>query len=672
MNLIIVESPTKAKTLSRFLDKAYKVEATKGHIKDLPKSKLSVDVEHDFKPDYQIVEMRKKDSIRAIKSASTKASGIYLATDPDREGEAIAQHVEEILVDKKKGNKDKIKRISFHEITKEAVEHAIASPGKVNKDLVDAQIARRVLDRLVGYKLSPVLWKKVRRGLSAGRVQSVAVRLVVEREREIEAFKPVEYWEVSAEVKPEKGNKFAISLHKIDGKKAEVGDEKNAKEIEKDLGDSNYRVEDINRREVKRSAKPPYMTSTLTQAAANVMGWSAKRTMSTAQKLYEQGLITYHRTDSLNISKAAIAKVREFIQKEHGADYLPEKPQYYKTRSKSAQEAHEAIRPTSLNGNKDKVDSAAGKLYMMIWRRFVASQMTPAVYDATTIDVAATGKKKYILRATGQIIKFTGWKAVYGGDKTSEDGEAQLPDVAKDEVLQLIKVLTEQKFTKPPARYNEASLIKKLESLGIGRPSTYAPTISTIQSRAYVEKIDRNFHPTPVGTTVNDFLLSNFSDIVDYDFTAEMEGSLDKVADGDLKWQGMMKNFYGPFEKKVKSVEKNAKRVAIPTEKLGKKCPNCPEEGRKGKDQGELVVRTGRFGKFVSCDKFPDCKHTEKYLDKIGIKCPTCEEKGRKGKDQGDVIIKRTGRGRQFFGCSRYPDCKFATWKDPRKTEEKT
>lgn len=655
MDLIIVESPTKAKTLGKFLGGDYSVEATAGHIKDLPKSKLGIEIENDFKPDFAEI-LKKQDVIKKLKSEGKKAKVIYLATDPDREGEAIAQHVSEVL-----NAKSRTKRIAFHEITKEAVEEAIENPRGIDENLVDAQIARRVLDRLVGYKLSPLLWKKVRRGLSAGRVQSVAVRLIVEREREIKAFKADEYWEIFANVKGkgQGGKDFDIQLVKIDGKASEVKDKKSADKILADLEKASYKVSDVRKKEVNKSPYPPFTTSTMTQGAARIFGWSSKKTMSMAQKLYEEGLITYHRTDSFNLSKSAIDKVRKFIEKEYGAQYLPDSPKFYKTRSKVAQEAHEAIRPTGLTykleKTEDKFFNDQEKLYQLIWSRFVACQMKASVYDETVIDVEASSgdQVEYLLRASGQLMKFDGWRKVIPA-KLDTESVIKLPDVSKDDNLDLVKSWGEQKFTEPPPRYNEASLIKTLEKLGIGRPSTYAPTISTIQIRNYVEKDQGKFASTSIGEAVNDFLVGNFPDTFDYQFTAGMEGELDDVANGKTVWVKTIKDFWKPFDKKLVDVEKNSKRVKIEVEKLGKKCPECKE--------GELVIRTGRFGKFVSCSRFPDCKHTEKYLEKIGVKCPECGE--------GDVIVKKTSKGRNFFGCSRYPECKYASWRSPKKEEK--
>ena len=635
MDLLVVESPTKARTLSKFLGEGYAVEATMGHIKDLPKSQLGVDIEKDFEPQYDLVPKR-AETIKKLKTESKKAKVVYLATDPDREGEAIASHVKELIDGKN------VKRVVFHEITKEAVEEAIKNPKDIDGNLVDAQTARRVLDRLVGYKLSPLLWRKVRRGLSAGRVQTVCVRLIVEKEREIAKFKPEEYWEIFVVVKTEKAEEFQVQLVK-----KEIKDKKTADETVADLKKAKYQVIDVVKREVVKSPYPPLTTSTMQQGASRIMGWSSKKTMIVAQKLYEEGLITYHRTDSLNLSQSAVIKARDFIKKEYGEGYLPANPKFYKTFSKVAQEAHEAIRPTNValmpSAINDQTD--AKRLYDLIWRRFMACQMTASIFDETTIDVAAGD---YLLRASGQIMKFDGWRRVI---PAKMDEATVLPVVTKGEKLTMVKVDPYQKFTQPPARYNEASLIKTLEKLGIGRPSTYAPTISTIQVRQYVEKTDGKFSPTSIGIAVNDFLISNFPDIFDYEFTAGMEEKLDRVAGGQLKWVKEISDFWKPFDKKLEDVTKNSKRVKIETEKLGKKCPECAE--------GELVIRTGRFGKFISCSRFPDCKYTEKYLEKIGMKCPDCKE--------GDVIVKKTGRGRKFFGCSRYPDCKYASWHSPKR-----
>lgn len=644
MKLIIVESPTKAKTLERFLGEGYEVMATMGHIKDLPKSKLGVDIEHDFTPTFEVVA-KKTDTIKKIKLLAKKAEIVYLAPDPDREGEAIASHVSDVLVNSKN---NKLRRVTFHEITKSAVEEAINKAGEIDRDLVDAQTARRVLDRLVGYKVSPMLWRKVRIGLSAGRVQTVVVRLIVEREREIEAFKPVEYWEIWANL-----SEIDYQLTKIDGKKAEVKNKSQAESIVADLEKSDYVVTNVKKREVVKRPYPPFTTSTMTQAAARLWGWSAKRTMSVAQKLYEEGLITYHRTDSFNLNREAVDRARQFIDREYGSKYVPEHPNFYKNRSKSVQEAHEAIRPTGLNSKLEirnsKYADDEQKLYGLIWKRFMACQMTPAVYAETGIDV---GAGIYTLHAVGTVMKFDGWRKLYVKDIE----EIILPDLAVGQKLDLVKVISQQKFTEPPPRYNEASLIKTLEKLGIGRPSTYAPTINTIQLRNYVEKKDRNFAPTAIGIAVNDFLLTNFADIFEYGFTAHMEDDLDNIANGKLAWVMAIREFYTPLSKILSHVEKTAERVKIATEKLDRKCPECKEGG--------LIIRTGRFGKFISCDQFPECKYTEKIVTKVeGMKCPECQK--------GDVILKTTKRKRKFYGCSRYPDCKFASWSKPDVLESK-
>ena len=522
-----------------------------------------------------------------------------------------------------------------------------------------------MLDRLVGYKLSPILWKKIRRGLSAGRVQSVAVRLIVDKENEIKAFKPEEYWEIHANLKCKVQNaKFVAQLTKQEVKTKEQADK-----ILADLESAKYKVSDVKKREVKKNPYPPFTTSTMTQTGARLFGWSAKRTMSVAQKLYEEGLITYHRTDSLNLSADAVNTARKFIEKEYGAIYLPEKPHFYKTHSKSAQEAHEAIRPTDASMiNGQGLMANEQKLYDLIRRRFLACQMNPAIYDETTIDVEARyssdggqmdSSEVYQLRASGQIMKFDGWRKMFPIDSEV----IILPEVKKDEKLDKERVWSDQKFTQPPARYNEASLIKTLEKLGIGRPSTYAPIITTIQIRGYVEKQDKAFIPTTIGFAVTTFLVTNFPKELEYGFTAEMEEDLDKIAEGKVKWQVEMKKFWTPFEKKLLNVEKNAERVKIETEKLNKKCPDCKEARLAGDEsrRGELVIRTGRFGKFISCSTFPECKHTEKFLEKVGIKCPDCKE--------GEVIIKKSKKGK-FYGCSNYPACKFASWKLPKKENE--
>lgn len=646
MNLVIVESPTKARTLSRFLGKDYKIDSTMGHVRDLPKNKIGVDVEKDFTPQYVLIT-KKKDAIDDIKKDAGEAEKIYLATDPDREGEAIAYHVSEIL-----NGGAKLSRIVFHEITEEAVKQALSHARDIDEQLVDAQQARRVLDRLVGYKLSPLLWRKIRKGLSAGRVQSVAVRLIVEREREIEAFVPDEYWDIFAEVKTKvsKPEAFTAKLIEKNGKKIKVGNKKDADGVVSDLKKSAYSVSSIERKEAVSRPSPPFTTSTMTQAAARSFFWSAKRTMSIAQRLYEEGLITYHRTDSTNLAAEAAAKARAFIEKEYGKKYIPTKARFYKTKSKVAQEAHEAIRPTDVFRQharlEGRLEKDAEKLYQLIWRRFVACQMEDARFDETTITVQAKNGNTYQLAAYGRVVKFDGYKKVYG----DMDQDVLLPEVARNDKLDLVKIDPQQKFTQPPARYSEASLVKTLEKLGIGRPSTYAPIVSTIQDRQYVEKVEGRFHPTSLGIAVNDFLVKHFPGVVDYKFTAHMEDDLDEIANGKTKWVPVIKDFWEPFSKKLSGVEEKAERVKIETEKTGEVCPKCGE--------GEQVVRVGRFGKFLSCSRFPECDWSAPHIEKLKMSCPDCKK--------GEVVIRKTRKGKRFYGCSRYPDCKWASWRKPK------
>ncbi len=678
MKLVVVESPTKARKLSGYLGKDFKIEASVGHVRDLPKSKLGVDVEKDFEPTYQVVRGKGK-VVKQLKSAGKKADEVYLAMDPDREGEAIAWHVKYLLADA--GVEDaKFKRATFYEITKSAVLKSIENPGSVNLDLVDAQQARRVLDRLVGYKISPVLWRKVRRNLSAGRVQSVALRLIVEREREREAFKPEEYWEIDVALKSnktkldlktifEEGSAiddlpepvFIASLNRINGEKHDISSEKQAKPAIADLKAADYEVAEVERKERRRSSKAPFTTSTLQQAAAYRLGFSAKQTMILAQQLYEEGLITYHRTDAVNLSDSAIKMARDHIQTEFGSKYLPQKPRIFKSKSKSAQEAHEAIRVTDIKIDKKQVPSQGAKLsdrharlYDLIWRRFVASQMTPAVYDQTTILVDAVNPENkdttYRLRSSGSIMKFPGWRRLF-----PTDSDNLLPEVEAEEKLDYLDINPQQKFTQPPARFNDASLVKELEKRGIGRPSTYASIISVIQDRGYVERENKYFKPTVIGETVNDFLLEHFPTIMDYDFTAEMEEDLDKIAEGDLKWKKVVKEFWDPMSDKIEDVIENAERAQIPVEKTGEKCPECGE-----KEGGEVVIRTGKYGKFKSCSRYPDCEYTAEYVEYLDDRpCPLCEE--------GKIVIKNTRWGKKFYGCSRYPDCDWASWGKPKE-----
>lgn len=660
MKLVIVESPTKTKSLAKYLGRDYEVMATMGHIRDLPKSKMGVEITKkkggfDFVPTYELSE-GKEASAKKLQAAAAKAEKVILASDPDREGEAIAWHTQELLAEGKKGvKKEKFERASFHSITKEAILAALAAPRKIDMNLVDAQQTRRILDRIVGYELSPVLWKKVRRGLSAGRVQSVAVRLVVEREGEITAFKPEEYWEIKVEVSREKGGKetFSVELVKQNGKQIRIGNEKKAREVEEDLNQAKYEVGKIEKKERQLYPHPPFKTSTLQQAGANVYGWSAKKTMSVAQRLYEKGAITYHRTDSLHLVESAVAAIREVISKKYGKEYLAEKEVYYKTSGKVvAQEAHEAIRPTHVEEvelSEGEVDREEVKLYQLIWRRTMACQMKPATVDQTVVWVVAENHNNYQLRAVGEIMKFESWKKLY---KVAE--EVILPSLIEDEKLKKEAVVPTQKFTQAPARYNDASLIKELEKRGIGRPSTYAPTISTIIVRGYVERKEKRFFATQIGTTVTEFLMKNFPTEMEYEFTAQMEASLDEIAEGKKNWEKVLSDFYGPFQKTVDKTTKEAERMKVPVESTGKKCPLC--------DIGEVVIRTGRFGKFYSCSRFPECKYTAKLIVYVeGVACP---------KDGGKVVVKRTRTGREFYGCENYPKCDYASWKRPKAAGE--
>ena len=652
MKLIIVESPTKSKTLTGFLDKEYKILSSYGHVRDLPIRKLGIDVDHDFEPEY-VIPTKAKKVVKELKAAAKKADLIILATDKDREGEAIAWHIIHAL----KIDKD-YQRIAFHEITRKAVEKALKNPGKIDMNLVNAQQARRILDRLVGYKLSPFLWKKVVKGLSAGRVQSVTVKLIIDREKEIKAFKPDEYWGIEAILKQNKEKTELIAkLIKEDKKtipKLGIKTKEKANEILKSLAGAKYQVVNIEKKETKKNPGPPFKTSTLQQVAANKFRFSAKQTMRLAQQLYEgtklgekgsTGLITYHRTDSLNLSAEALKDTHQFIKEEFGEKYLLDKPRVYKTKSKVAQEAHEAIRPTKASRHPDQIkkylDEKQYKLYNLIWRRFIASQMKPAILDATAIDVSA---KNYLFRINGSTIKFDGFLKIY----SVKMEEVILPVLTEKEILELIKLVSEQHFTKPPARYTEASLVKILEKHDIGRPSTYASIISTIQNRGYTEKDEqKRFIPTEIGFIVNDLLEKHFPEIVDVKFTAYLEEDLDKVAHGKQNWLKLLKDFYQPFQenldKKYKNVEK--KKLEEPTDKI---CPLC------GKN---MVIKLGRFGKFYACPGFPECKHTEPIIHSTGVKCPECKK--------GDLIERKTKKGKIFYSCSKYPKCKFALWDKP-------
>jgi len=664
--LVIVESPAKAKTVGRFLGKGYTVRASVGHVRDLLKSQLSVDVENNFTPKYRVPN-EKKEVIKELKKLAQKAEEIFLATDPDREGEAISWH----LLEAAEIDPERAKRVVFHEITEPAIKEAFTHPRQINMDLVDAQQARRILDRLVGYSISPILWEKVRGRLSAGRVQSVALRLIVEREREIDAFIPVEYWSIHGEFKPE-GLKstFIAKLARIDDKEPELPNEDTVKPILVDLETASFLITKVKRGERRRKPLAPFTTSTLQQEASRKLGFTARRTMALAQGLYEgqdignggtTGLITYMRTDSTNVSVLAQNEAREYIGGKYGKDYLPPEPPQYTKRSANAQEAHEAVRPTSAMREPEQVkeylEPAMFKLYRLIWQRFVASQMEAAVYD--TLQVEVTGKTsahEYLLRASGSAVKFAGFLVVYeearNEDVKTEDDEenVKIPaGIAEGQKQELIRLIPEQHFTQPPPRYSEASLVQALEEDGIGRPSTYAPTISTIQARGYVVREEKRLVPTEIGMQVNDLMVQYFSDIVDYQFTARMEEDLDMIANGQAEWVEVMHEFYHPFAEDLKKAQAEMPVTKSEPEKIGRICPD---------DGGELVIRYGRFGKFISCANFPTCRYTEPWLEKIGILCP---------KDGGELVARKTRKGRTFYGCVNYPNCDFTSWKMPLK-----
>jgi len=645
MNLVIVESPTKSKTLQGFLGKNYKVLASYGHVRDLPKGELGIDVEKDFEPKY-VIPTKSRKILNALKKELKKTKSVILATDEDREGEAIAWHLAQALgLDKDKG----YQRIVFHEITKEAIQEALKNPRDIDLNQVDAQQARRVLDRIVGYKLSPFLWKKIARGLSAGRVQSVAVRLVVEREREIKKFLAQEYWTVLATLQKmiEAGpQSFEAVLIKKDDKvldKLEIKNRKEAEKIIQGLAGAAYQVLEVEKKEVNKNPLPPFTTSTLQQEAWRRFKFPAKFTMSIAQRLYETGKITYHRTDSLNLSEMSLGIAKKFVTKNYGPNYYQFRK--FKTKAKGAQEAHEAIRPTypEITPDQAKLDERQYKLYDLIWRRFMASQMKEAIFLATTADIKA---KECVFRANGQTLKFDGFLKVY----PIKYEEIELPPLEKAEALKLVKLDPQQHFTQPLNRYTEATLIKALEKAGIGRPSTYAPIISTIQGRNYIEKNEKKFfQPTEIGLVVNDLLVEHFPEIVDINFTAHMEEDLDNVSRGERKWKQVLEDFYAPFSKNLEQKYKDVSKKEFTEENLKKLCPKC---------QSPLLVRLGKFGKFYACSKFPACKYTESLpQNNLGIKCPKCQE--------GNVVAKRTKTNKIFYGCDRFPKCDFALWDKP-------
>ncbi len=657
-NLVIVESPAKAKTIEKYLGPGYSVLATFGHVRDLPESDLGIDLEKDFEPKY-IIPTKSKKTITKLKGAAKSAGLVILATDPDREGEAISWHVAKALGLKP----NQYKRIEFHEITKEAIQSAVKNPREINLDLVDAQQARRVLDRLVGYSLSPLLWKKVLRGLSAGRVQSVAVRLIVDREREIEAFKPQEYWEINADLeKAETKEKFRARVNKYKNKALEIKAKEEADKVIKEVQPGSYPVTKAETKTVKRSPAPPFITSTLQQDAARKLYFGAKKTMVLAQQLYEGvevgsegsiGLITYMRTDSTNLSSHAIGEARSYIGKEIGKKFLPDKPRVYR-KAKAAQEAHEAIRPTSFaktpESLKDFLTRDQLRLYELIWKRALASQMADCLYDQTSVDIAVG---EYNLHTAGRTIKFPGFMSVYiegeEGKETDNGNKSILPNLAVGDICHLLKVSGDQKFTEPPPRYSEASLIKELEANGIGRPSTYAPTISTIQDRGYVRVENRRLFPTEIAFVVTDLLTDNFPFVVSVDFTAHVEQELDDIADHKAKWQEIVGEFWHPFKSDLDKGTETIKKVKL-EKKTDEICDLC------GKP---MVIKTGRFGEFLACTGFPECKNTRPLPPKTtGLVCPEC--------GKGEIVERRTKRGKLFWGCSRYPDCKYATWTKPK------
>jgi len=662
--LVIVESPAKARTIGKFLGDGYQVMASVGHVRDLLKSQLSVDVENDFAPKYRVPN-EKKELVAEIAAKSARCEKIFLATDPDREGESIAWHVMESA----QMEPDKVERVVFHEITKEAVSNAFAQPRQIDMDLVDAQQARRILDRLVGYSLSPILWAKVKGHLSAGRVQSVALRLVVEREREIQAFVPVEYWKITGLFEPEGSKKqYKARLFKVNGADPQLSDEKTTMALLEKLKAAAYTLESIDRN--TKSVRPgsPFITSTLQQEASTRLGFLTKKTMAVAQQLYEgidlgggeeTGLITYMRTDSVHVSEQSVREAREYIAQKYGEKYVPEKAPVYRTRAASAQEAHEAIRPTSVRripeSVKDHLTNDQYKLYKLIWQRFIASQMAPALIETIAANIAGkVGSESFVFRANGSKTIFPGYRALYaavrGEDEKEDEDQTDLPIeiLVVGQRQHLIDINPSQHFTEPPPRFTEASLIQVLEENKIGRPSTYSPIITTIQARGYVTREAKRLIPTEIGFLVNDLVLEFFPSIVDIGFTSAMEDKLDAVAQGETGWVDVIRDFYGPFKESLDHAKENMPKTQVKPEPVGRACPDCG---------GDLVLRTGRFGRFISCSNFPKCRHTEPWLEKIGVTCPDCR--------QGEVVEKRSKRGRVFYSCSRYPDCNFVSWDKP-------
>ena len=658
--LVIVESPAKAKTIGRFLGKKYKVEASAGHLRDLPVSKMAIDIENDFAPQYMNIR-GKGDIIKTLKKEAKEASKVFLATDPDREGEAISWHLAQILgIDEKS-----ICRVTFNEITKNAVTEAFKSPRTIDAELVNAYQARRVLDRLVGYSISPVLWIKVKKGLSAGRVQSVATRLVCDREDEIEAFIPQEYWSIRVDLRKNTGKEkiskadcFVAKYYGENGKKNQIKDKDSADKIYNDILNKDFIVSSVKRTEKKRSPAPPFITSTLQQEASRKLGFSASKTMSVVQGLYEgvnvgkggpTGLVTYIRTDSTRISDEAAAAAKAHILSEFGSDFLPNHKRIYKNKN-AAQDAHEAIRPSHIEYKpaeiKDKLTNDQYKLYKLIYDRFIASQMADAVYDVCTVDFDVVG---HTFRSVGSTVKFAGFTKLYeeSFDEKTESDNGKLPALEAKERVIVDNIKPEQHFTQPPQRYTEASLVKALEENGIGRPSTYAPTISVILARGYIGKEKKSLYPTELGRVVNDLMKSSFSDIVDIEFTAQMEENLDKIEQGNRQWVDVVSEFYGDFSKEVDKATKELEHVKLSDPESDVPCDKC---GRM------MVIKTGKFGKFLACPGYPECKNTKPIIEEVGADCPTCGQK---------LIYRKTKTGKKYVACSNYPDCKFSSWNIP-------
>ena len=658
-DLVIVESPAKAKTIKKYLGKDYEVVASMGHVRDLPKARLSVDIKNNFAPKYDIIKGKEK-LVKELKSLAENSDNVYLATDPDREGEAISWHLAYIL-----GlPNDYCRRVEFNEITKSGVQNGMSNPRAINTDLVNAQQARRILDRLVGYKLSPFISQKIRRGLSAGRVQSVALRIIVDRENEIRKFKPEEYWTVDAKFIPKGSRKaFSASLYSDKNGKIKIQNAEQADKIEADLEGADYVVTKVKHGTRKKSPAPPFITSTLQQEASRKLGFQSRRTMKVAQELYEgvdiegmgaTGLITYMRTDSLRISNVAIDEVTKYIEQAYGSEYLPAKPRFFKSR-KNAQDGHEAIRPSMPSLEPDKIKSSLTldqyKLYKLIWSRFTASQMAECVQKTTQADIEANG---YTFKASGYYVSFPGFTALYvEGKDEAEEKSSQLPELEKDMPVRLKELKKNQHFTQPPARYTEASLIKTLEEYGIGRPSTYAATITTLTSREYVKREAKTLVPTELGEVITKLLKERFPNIVNVKFTAEMEEELDSVENGDVKWDELLAEFYSDFEQTLKDAksEMEGVKLKLKEDETDIVCEKC---GRK------MVVKVGRYGKFIACPGYPDCKNIKKYVEKTGTVCPKCG---------GDIIVKHTKTKRVFYGCSNYPECDFVSWNEP--TNEK-